>query len=121
MVVVHLKSKIPADVPGQKLDTYTWRSAGAFAEGSFLSAMRRVGQAVEVRLIVDGIFDADASARIVVCGDFNADLNDTAVKAIRGDIEDNGNSTLATRVMAPCEKTVPEPARYSLIHQGRGR
>jgi hypothetical protein len=32
-------------------------------------------------------FDADEEALIVVCGDFNADLDEVAVEAIRGDVE----------------------------------
>ena len=51
---------------------------------------------------------------------FNSDLDDVPMKAIRGDVEDTGNGPLANRVMVPCERTVPEPSRFSLIHQGRG-
>ena len=52
--------------------------------------MKRVGQALETRILIDGIFDQDASALIVVCGDFNADLEDVPVQAIRGDVENTG-------------------------------
>jgi hypothetical protein len=31
VINVHLKSKIPTDIPGQKIDNYTWRSADASA------------------------------------------------------------------------------------------
>jgi predicted extracellular nuclease len=41
------------------------------------------------------------------------------VLAIRGAVEDTGNGDLAGRVLVPIENTVPEPARYSLFHQGR--
>ncbi|HZC28826.1 MAG TPA: hypothetical protein VE269_03720 [Gaiellaceae bacterium] len=44
---LHLKSKIPTDVLGQKLnpaDRFSpWRSAAGAAEGAFLSTMKRVG------------------------------------------------------------------------------
>lgn len=56
----------------------------------------------------------------MVCGDFNADLDDVPVKAIRGDIESTGNADLARRVMVPCENTIPESARYSLLYLGKG-
>lgn len=121
VINVHLKSKIPTDIPGQKIDNYTWRGADAWAEGSFLSAMKRMSQAVEVRRLVDQILDADADARIVVAGDFNAEPDDVPVLAIRGNVEDTGNGALAGRVMVPVEQTVPEPARYTLFHQGRGQ
>jgi hypothetical protein len=48
VINVHLKSKIPTDIPGQKIDNYTWRSADAWAEGSFVSSMKRMSQALDV-------------------------------------------------------------------------
>jgi endonuclease/exonuclease/phosphatase family metal-dependent hydrolase len=117
---VHLKSKIPTDIPGQKLDTYTWKSCTAWAEGSFVSSMKRMGQAVQTRKLVDALFDADENALVAICGDFNAEANEVPLEAIRGDVENTGNPKLAKRVLVPCERTVPESARFSLIHQGRG-
>jgi predicted extracellular nuclease len=83
--------------------------------------MKRMSQAVEVRRLVDQILDADADARIVVAGDFNADPEEVPVLAIRGNVEDTGNGALAGRVLVPVEQTVPESARYTLFHQGRGQ
>lgn len=114
IINVHLKSKIPTDIPGQKVDSFTWRTADAWAEDSFLSSMKRMSQALEVRRLVDKILDADPDARIVVAGDFNATPNEVAVLAIRGAVEDTGNGELAGRVLVPIEHTVPEPARYTL-------
>lgn len=121
LVGVHLKSRLPTNVDGQKLNNYTWKSASGWAEGFFLSSMKRVGQALETRVLVDTLFDADEEALVVVCGDFNADLNDVPVEAIRGDVEDTGNHELARRVMVPCERTIPEPSRFSLFHHGQGK
>jgi predicted extracellular nuclease len=118
---VHLKSKIPTDVPGQKLDSFTWRTADAWAEGFFISSMKRMSQALEVRRLVDRILDDDPHARIIVAGDFNADPDDVPVLAIRGDVEDTGNGELAARVLVPLEQTIPAPARYTLFHHGRGQ
>ena len=56
---------------GQKIDTYTWRTAHGWAEGYFIASMKRVGQALETRVLVDNILDNDEQALIVVCGDFN--------------------------------------------------
>jgi endonuclease/exonuclease/phosphatase family metal-dependent hydrolase len=117
---LHLKSKHPADIPGQKRDSFTWRSPSGWAEGYFLSSMMRVGQALETRVLIDEIFTGDEEALIVVCGDFNADLDDVPVKAIRGDVENTGNGDLSRRVMVPCENTIPESARYSLLYLGKG-
>jgi endonuclease/exonuclease/phosphatase family metal-dependent hydrolase len=120
MINVHLKSKIPTDIPGQTVDAYTWRSADSWAEGSFLSSMKRMAQALEVRRLVDQILDHDPDARIVVAGDFNATPDEVPVLAIRGQVEDTGNGALASRVLVPIESTVPAPSRYTLFHQGRG-
>jgi predicted extracellular nuclease len=43
------------------------------------------------------------------------------VLAIRGNVEDTGNGALASRVLVPIENTIPEPARYTLFHHGRGQ
>ena len=124
VLVLHLKSRIPSDIPGQKIDNYTWRSSPGWAEGYFLSSMKRVGQALETRILIDNIFDAAATANqeplIVVGGDCNADFDEVTVTAIRGPVEETGNPALGMRVMVPCELTVPEPSRFSLLYLGKG-
>ncbi len=120
LINLHLKSRIPANIPGQKKDSYIWKTVPGWAEGYFLSSIKRVGQALEVRVFIDNIFDQSKNSQIVVCGDFNADLEDVPVATIRGRVEDTGNGDLALREMLPCEKTIPESSRYSLFHRGRG-
>ncbi|MET0418676.1 MAG: endonuclease/exonuclease/phosphatase family protein [Actinoplanes sp.] len=120
VINVHLKSKIPTEIPGQTVDAYTWRSADSWAEGTFLSSMKRMAQALEVRRLVDQILDADEDARIVVAGDFNATPDEVPVLTIRGQVEDTGNGALARRVLVPIESNVPESSRYTLFHHGRG-
>jgi endonuclease/exonuclease/phosphatase family metal-dependent hydrolase len=118
---VHLKSKLPARIEGQMLDTYQWRTVSGWAEGYFLASMKRVGQALEARLLIDQIFDtAGEDALLTICGDFNADTNDVPVSAIRGRVEDTRTPRLRSRVMIPCEASVPDSRRYTLLHEGRG-
>lgn len=119
LINVHFKSKIPTDVEGQKEDAYTWKSASGWAEGFFVSSMKRVGQALETRMLIDSIFDESEDALIACSGDFNADLDEVPVQAIRGDVESTGNGGLAGRVMVPTENSVAESARYSLFYLGR--
>jgi exonuclease III len=119
VIDLHLKSRIPSNIPGQ-VQNDVWRNASAWAEGSFISAMKRVGQALEVRMLIDSLFDADENAMIVVCGDFNADYTEESIEGICGAVESTDNPNLIKRVLVACENTVPEPSRYSLIHQGRG-
>ncbi len=120
VINLHLKSKIPSTIPGQKIDDYTWRTVSAWAEGFFISAMKRMGQALQTRLLVDSIFDAGAGALVAVCGDLNADNDDVPVRTICGPVEETGNPAHGPRVLVPCENNIPESSRYSLLHLGHG-
>ncbi|HWR24657.1 MAG TPA: endonuclease/exonuclease/phosphatase family protein [Methanosarcina sp.] len=120
VINLHLKSKLPTDIKGQKLDNFTWKTSSGWAEGFFLSSMKRVGQALETRMLIDKLFDEAEDSWIVVCGDFNSDFDDVPVEAIRGRIENTGNGELAKRILLPCEMSIPESARFSLYHQGKG-
>lgn len=124
VINLHLKSKIPTHIDGQKVDRFTWRTVYGWAEGAFMSSMKRVGQALETRFLIDSIFDqGDAEGvppMIAVCGDFNAENDSVPMNAIRGPIEETGNPDLVNRVLTPCEMSVPEPARFTLLHLGRG-
>ncbi|MET9959952.1 endonuclease/exonuclease/phosphatase family protein [Streptomyces sp. NPDC006326] len=123
IITVHLKSKIPSEIPGQVIDPKkgNWRTADSWAEGSFLSSMKRMSQALEVRRLVDQILDDDPEARIIVAGDFNAEPEEVPVLAICGNVEDTNNGDLAPRVLVPIEHTIPNDARYTLFHHGRGQ
>jgi exonuclease III len=121
IINLHLKSRLPSNIEGQTSGRYAWKTASGWAEGFFLSSMKRVGQALEARMLIDKLFDEDEHAFIVVCGDFNADLNDVPVEAIRGDVENTGNAELGRRVLVPCEQTIPESSRFSLFHHGKGQ
>jgi len=121
VINLHLKSKIASNIPGQKINDYTWKSASAWAEGSFISSMKRMGQALQTRLLVDSLFDGDGNdSLIAICGDFNSDAGDVPVQAICGRVEDTGNPDHAPRVLVPCENSVPDSSRYSLLHLGKG-
>ena len=119
VINVHFKSKTPVKIPGQYIEEeYCWRCVSAWAEGSFISSMKRVGQALEARYLIDSVFDADPLARIAICGDFNSDYDEVPISAIRGQVEETGNAGTGSRVMIPCEFSVPESSRYSLLHFG---
>ena len=117
---LHLKSKRPSDVEGQSRGIYSWNSAAGWAERFFISSMKRVGQALETRILIDRLLDDDEDAMIAVCGDFNADQDSVPLMAIRGAVEQTGNSALAGRALFPCENNIPESMRYSLFYQGKG-
>jgi endonuclease/exonuclease/phosphatase family metal-dependent hydrolase len=122
LINVHLKSKLASTIPGQKIDNHTWKSVSAWAEGSFISSMKRVGEALQARILIDKIFDEQGlGALIVIAGDFNCDADEVPFKAICGPVEETGNSAHAARLMIPCENNIPNTARYSLFHIGKGQ
>ena len=118
LVNVHLRAPRAAFIAGLK-DSQAWRSMSGWAEGFFMAAVKRAGQALEVRLLVDSLFDANADALIVVCGDFNADVHEVPVRTIRGDEEDAGNPHLAARTLVPVERSLADSRRFSVVHHGR--
>lgn len=116
---LHLKAPRAAWVAGGKLDAATWRTMAGWAEGFFVASVKRAGQALEARLLVDRLFDADAEALIAVCGDFNADAHQVPVRTIRGDEEDAGNPQLTLRTLVPLERSLARSQRFSVVHHGR--
>lgn len=124
VVNLHLRAPRAAFLPGQKERPLKdrpsrWHSVGGWAEGFFLASIKAAGQALEARLVVDRLFEADPEALIAVCGDFNADDREAPLRIVRGDEDDTGNGHLASRVMVPLERTLPDSQRYSVIHHGR--
>ena len=119
VVNLHLRAPLAAFVPGQKAGQFAWKSVGGWAEGFALAAMKRNGQALEARLLVDRLFDEDANAQIVLCGDFNAEAAEVPMRLLLADANDTGSGALVTRSLVPDEATVPAERRYSVIHSGR--
>lgn len=116
---LHLKAPLASFVPGQKIGPFAWKSVAGWAEGYFIAAIKRNGQALEARLLVDKIFDADPNALLAVCGDFNAQEKDVAFEILAGDTEDTGNGALTMRELIPLENSLPESRRFTVVHGGR--
>ncbi|WP_346344034.1 endonuclease/exonuclease/phosphatase family protein [Magnetospirillum sulfuroxidans] len=119
VINVHLRAPRAAWLPGQKTENGRWRSVAGWAEGFYLAAVKRAGQALEGRLLVEHIFDAKAEAWVAVCGDFNSDDREAPIRTLRGDEEDTGNGHLAPRVLVPLERGIPESQRFSVVHHGQ--
>jgi predicted extracellular nuclease len=81
--------------------------------------MKRAGQALETRLAVDRILDAEPDALIVVCGDFNAEEREVPARILIADTEDTGNGQLAGRELVALEHGLPEHRRFTVVHAGR--
>ncbi|MCP4747744.1 MAG: endonuclease [Desulfobacteraceae bacterium] len=119
VINLHLKSRRGSNVTGQK-NGYLWNSAAGWAEGYFLSSIKRVGQALETRILIDKIFKTEPNAKIIVCGDFNAEPGEVPVEAICGRVENTNNPKLRSRVLISCSRGIPESVRFSHIHHGHG-
>lgn len=116
---VHLRAPLATAIPGQKEAPFVWKSVSGWAEGYLLSAWKRAAQALEARLAVDRLFDADPHAAIVVAGDFNAEDHETPLRIVVGAEEDTGNGALAQRSLVVLDRSLAADRRFSLLHHGR--
>jgi endonuclease/exonuclease/phosphatase family metal-dependent hydrolase len=116
---VHLRAPLAAAVPGQKTGPFAWKTVSGWAEGFFAAAVKRAGQALELRLAIERVFDAEPDACIAVCGDFNAEDHDTALRLACAGEDDTGSGHLAGRVLTPVERNLPADRRFTVLHHGR--
>lgn len=119
VINAHLRAPLASVVPGQKLAPFAWRSVGGWAEGYYVSALKRSGQALELRLLIDQLFDRDPEALIVTAGDFNAEDHETPVRIVAGAPEDTGNPLLSGRAMVVLDRGIEQSRRFSVLHHGR--
>ncbi len=115
----HLRAPLAAPVAGQKEAPFVWKSAQGWAEGYFLATMKRAGQALELRLAIDEVLDADADALIAVCGDLNAEDHEAPLRIVIAAEDDTGSGKLARRMLVPLERSVSKDRRFSVVHHGR--
>ena len=116
---VHFRAPLACPVPGRKADALAWNSIAGWAEGFYLSEIKRAGQAFELRCALDQVFAEEEGALVCVAGDFNAEEHHTPVEILRGEEDNTGNGRLAAGVMVPVEHSLPESRRFTVIHQGR--
>jgi endonuclease/exonuclease/phosphatase family metal-dependent hydrolase len=116
---VHLRAPLASAIPGQKSGPFAWKSVSGWAEGFFLSALKRAGQALELRYAIEAVFEAEPKALIAVCGDFNAEDHDTALRLACAGEDDTGSGRLAGRVLTPVERSLPADRRFTVLHHGR--
>lgn len=111
VVDLHLRAPRPAPVATARGEG----SSKAQIEGQFVAAQKREGQALETRLFVETLFDAEPEARIAICGDFNADEHDAPTRLLRG-----GDNELqqGARALTPLEARVAPAQRYTVLHAG---
>jgi endonuclease/exonuclease/phosphatase family metal-dependent hydrolase len=118
---LHLRAPRAAHLPADKTQG-RWLTSAGWAKGFFLAAQLRQAQALEARLHVESLFDADPQARILVCGDFNAESFETPTRLICGAPEDaapSADDAFAERWLERLEARVEPARRHSVIHDGR--
>lgn len=119
IINVHLKAPLASSIAGQKLEPFVWKTVGGWAEGYYLSAVRRAAQALEIRFLLDELFDADKHRLIAVAGDFNAEDHEVALRIVMGAAEDTGNAQLSARSLVLLDRALPEDRRWSVLNHGR--
>lgn len=115
---LHLRAPLASRIEGQKKGPFAWKSVGGWAEGFFLAAVKRIGQACEVRLAVEAIFDREPDALICVCGDCNAEEREMPLRVLQAGMEDTGNAALSARSLVSLERDIPAERRYTVLHGG---
>lgn len=119
VVALHLRAPRATALPGQKEGPLAWRSVAGWAEGFFLATIKRAGQALEARLLVERLLDADPEALIAVMGDLNAEDREMPVRLLAAETGDTGNGALAARSLVPLARALPVGQRFSVVHAGR--
>lgn len=119
VVNTHLRAPLAAPIAGQKISPFVWRTVSGWAEGYFISGMKRLGQALEIRMHADRILNKESDSLIAICGDFNAEDHNAAINIIAGAEEDTGNGQLAGYSLAQVDRSLSEDRRFSVLHHGR--
>ncbi len=117
LTLLDLHLRAPRPVPAR----------GPWAEGRFRAAVRRLGQALEARLLVEQRLEADPDALLAVCGDCNAGPDDETLALLEGREDwtagdpagDQAAALPAARRLVALSRSLPADRRFSLLHGGR--
>ena len=119
VVNVHLRAPLASPIAGQKSAPFVWRTVAGWAEGFFLSALKREAQALELRLLVEQMLHEDPARLIAVAGDFNAEDYGPTMRLAIASEEDLGASDLAAHSLIVLDRAIPADRRWSVLHHGR--
>ena len=118
LINLHLRAPLAAPVPGQRADG-VWNSVAGWAEGFYLASMKRAGQALEARLVVEELLDLEPDALVLVAGDLNAEEGEVPVRILRGAASDVEAPALAGRELLSLTRSLSPEQRFSLLYNGR--
>lgn len=115
LTLVDLHLRAPRAVPPRDA---TDPLAGGWAPGFYRAAIRRLGQALEARLLVESRLAEDEESLIAVCGDCNATLEDDALRLLEGRADEDGAAVPAADRLVALARSLPEDRRFTLLHGG---
>ncbi len=118
VVNVHFRAPRAAFIPGLKAHG-EWRSSAAWAEGLFLSGMKRDGQALEARMLAESILRDRPDALLAVCGDFNAGAREMATRILAAGRQDAEQPSLVGGELTAIDERIAEARRYTVLHAGQ--
>jgi endonuclease/exonuclease/phosphatase family metal-dependent hydrolase len=111
VLVAHFKSRLPVPLRDEAGAEIADESALGHAEGLVRSLVWRAAESLHVRRLVDAIVRAQPTAHVAVAGD----LNDTPESPVSSALRSAGAGALFD-----CATGIPEAARFSVLHDGRG-
>ncbi|MEZ4410630.1 MAG: endonuclease/exonuclease/phosphatase family protein [Polyangiales bacterium] len=130
VMVLHLKSARPIPKLDEAGDPIAEEGHYAAAEGAARSLVARMAEALFVRSRIDARLMRDSRAQLAVAGDFNDGPDSLVVRSIAGTVADppRGRNTdldavtaLESGVLHHCAKTIPQAARFTILHRGEAQ
>ncbi len=114
--VVNLHLRAPLAVLPEEMRSRAdgWESGVIWAEGYLLASLKRSGQALEARYLVERILAERPDALIAVCGDFNARSLELPVRLVSAAQRDTHTARLATAELVALADRVPAEHRFSV-------
>jgi endonuclease/exonuclease/phosphatase family metal-dependent hydrolase len=114
---LHLRAPRPVPILASERRTNAV-SGRAWAEGQFVAAQKREGQALEARLFIESLFNTEPTALIAVCGDLNSEEFDVPARLLAGGPEEDA-AEISPRKLIPLTARVAKERRFSVVHAKR--
>lgn len=119
VINLHLRASLASPIAGQKAGPFAWRTVGGWAEGFFVSTVKRAAQALELRLLVEQMLREEPASLIAVAGDFNAEDFGATLRLVVASEEDLGASELSAHSLVVLDRAIAADRRWSVLHHGR--
>lgn len=115
VVGVHIKANFLMPEKNTAGEAHPMKTQITAADGLIRSEVFRFSQAKKLRELIDTFFSIDSDALVVVGGDYNAEENYAVYRIIRGVVNDNPDTLIAT------SEKVEEEKRFSSLSTTLGR